>query len=793
MEIKKVKMFYGQNITIANYYDYPMRELQVPHCLEQEFAKPIEYEQVVYELEIPNAAINKMIYFNGISYAARIYINGQCVMTHSGAWDGCGLELSEEHRGEKLVIHLQRYNFDLDSDFHFRKLLMGFVPDVSMPFTGIYKPIEIISNILEKEISYKTEQNKLIVDEHVDIKCEQVKYKRNGNSFIFADIEYWTPDNPKTYNITMCKDELEIERQIAFVNFKAIENKVYFNDQKFYMKGILHWGYYPEKIIPVLSRSEARQEILKIKNAGFNTIKLCLFFAPDYYYQLCLELGMVLWQEFPLWLPPESELVEERIMHEFPRYVNMVKKYSNITHLTLGCELEGNVSQMLLNKMYDVVKNEFPTKLVCDNSGSNECFASVSELTTDFYDYHFYGELENFNFLVDGFAEEYRYDKPWYFGEFCDSDTWRTIKPSDDDWWLETDEQKNLLLQVHKGFDSGSNLTEQLQLLEGKNIDYFELKEQSILQAHEFRKKIFEKIRMKQLISGYNITTLRDVATTTSGVFDDNMVLKFPKLNETMADVTTIVVPPLRRNWIDGGDILVAHDMHNVIDGQAFEAKLLLSNLQEQSLNVEVSIYLNGCLQDVFIKKTSLFLTFLTDITILDYQLGTNELVIETKVGNEIVSNNHVFYVTEAATSQVVVTNKLDHDNNGQPILYILDSENSIVPTSFGPFYREGIIYSNNEQFNQFFGEYTKNTFENVYPKYYMTDDLPQDFEPLLNRIDARKYYTSYYLVKHGSKYYTTLDLISDVKNKQKHNLKQAIIERLKVYIEGDYNASKNS
>lgn len=790
MEISKVKMYYGQNITIANYQSYPMRELKVPHCLEQEFTKPIEFEQVVYECEIPRQAINQMIYFNGISYAARFYINGQCVMTHSGAWDGCGIEISEEHLGEKLVIDLQRYNFDLDSDFHFRKLLMGFVPDVAMPFTGIYKPIEIISNILEKEISYKTDQNKLIIDEDVDIKCEQVKYKRNGNSFIFADIEYWTPENPQTYQITMCKDNLAINRQIAFVNFKAVENKVYFNEQKFYMKGILHWGYYPEKIVPVLSEKEARQEILKIKNAGFNTIKLCLFFAPDYYYQLCLELGMVLWQEFPLWLPPESELVEERIMLEFPRYVNLVKKYSNITHLTLGCELEGNISQTLLNKMYELVKNEFPNKLVCDNSGSNECFAAVSELTTDFYDYHFYGELENFNQLVDSFTAEYRYDKPWYFGEFCDSDTWRTITPSSGDWWLATDEQQNLLLQVHKGFDSGSNLTEQLQLLVGKNIDYFELRERSIIQAHEFRKKIFEKIRTKQLISGYNITTLRDVATTTSGIFDDNMILKFPNLNQTMADVTTIVVPPLRRSWIDGGDVFVAHDMHNVIDGEAFEGKILLSNLQEQCLNAEVSIYLNGSLQDVFIKKTSLFLTFITDITILDYQLGVNELVIETKVNTGVITNNHQFYVTEPASKQVLVTSDLKMESDEQPILYILDQANELLPTKYGPFFREGIIYSNYPQFSQYFGQYSKNTFENGYPKFFITDDLPGGFVPILNRIDARKYYTSYYLVKNGNKYYTTLDLVSDGKNKQKHNLKQALITRLTVFIEGDYYGS---
>lgn len=790
MKINQIKMYYGSNINIENYQQFSGIELAVPHCLEKEFTHKAEFKQVFYELPVIEEYRDKVLYFNGASYKVEIYFKSILIYSHEGVWDQFGIQIDPDYIGEKLVIKLIRYDFEQDSDYHFRKTLMGFVPDIAMPFSGIYKDLEVINDCLEKEINYKTNKNTIILDDptiKVDIK--DTEYQQTGELIVIANANYWSPDNPHYYQVTFKKEGIEITEDVCLIDLKTTDNNVTISDQKYYMKGILHWGYYPENIIPVMDEATAEKEIIKIKAAGFNTIKLCLFIAPDYYYKLCIKHGIVIWQEFPLWLPPNSKLVMERIKNEFPKYINMLKKYSNITHLSIGCELEGTVPQELLTDLYSLVKSQFPTKLVCDNSGSNECFSGSSESSTDFYDYHFYGELDNFSNLINQFTGEYRGDKPWYFGEFCDADTWRDNSQYTDQWWTSSNPEVNLLHQVHAGFASGSNLKDQERLVLPEPVSNQQLTTLSLQQAFEFRKSIFELLRQNEQISGYNITTIRDVAITTSGIFDDDMNLKYPQLSELIADQTTIVLPPLRRKWIGGGDIYHQADLHNVIAGDVFEARLLYSNLALYPIESTITIYLNGQQINQYQLSTSKFLSQISDLSITDYKLGENLLEIVTTNQNRTAKNSHRFNVIEQETLPVAITSDLTYTNQEQIILYVINQPNQQYDVVAGPFYREAIVYSQLQTISTKFGNISKSVFGNIAPRYFSKLDS-NNIIPLISRVDARKFTVGHYLWKEQNNYYTTFDLLADDNHLDKD--KAAIKQRLLKLIMEDYDDSRS-
>ena len=70
---------------------------------------------------------------------------------------------------------------------------------------------------------------------------------------------------------------------------------------------------------------------------------------------------------------------------------------------SLGCELDDKVGGAVLEEIYRLAKRELNC-LVRDNSGSGECYGGLAVDYADFSDYHFYGELQNMENLMENFT-----------------------------------------------------------------------------------------------------------------------------------------------------------------------------------------------------------------------------------------------------------------------------------------------------------------------------------------------------------------------------------------------------
>jgi len=174
----------------------------------------------------------------------------------------------------------------------------------------------------------------------------------------------------------------------------------------FRVRGILHWGYYPELEQPWPTEAQMLAEIEQIRALGFNLIKFCLWVPPPRYYALCEEMGMFVWQEYPVW---DAPLTETGIISEYEALFRNDRPYSCVILRTLTCEND-RIAPELGRLLVDLCHKMIPGSLVLDNSAW-----LCSERDGDFHDEHPY--LNNMQWSFYAARTRKRLTKPLLLGE----------------------------------------------------------------------------------------------------------------------------------------------------------------------------------------------------------------------------------------------------------------------------------------------------------------------------------------------------------------------------------------
>ncbi len=149
----------------------------------------------------------------------------------------------------------------------------------------------------------------------------------------------------------------------------------------FRVRGILHWGYYPELAQPWPSEEQIRREIADMQSLGFNLIKFCLWIPPERYYRICDEMGMLVWQEYPVW---DAPLDDPAVVREYEEFFRLDGPYACVILRTLTCEND-RVDPALGRELVDLAHRMIPGSVVLDNSGW-----LCAERVGDFRDEHLY-------------------------------------------------------------------------------------------------------------------------------------------------------------------------------------------------------------------------------------------------------------------------------------------------------------------------------------------------------------------------------------------------------------------
>lgn len=547
--------------------------------------------------------------FDAVSYHVEAHVNGMSVGEHIGMWSAFAFDITDSIRcGEDNTLELTI--FKPGERFPMRESLAGFLPDVSIPFGGIWQQARLVaypgaaisnlwllpnveSGIVRVEARLHQASGMTASVRLLDPSGQEVATWQNvvdadqlRAELLVETPRLWQPDDPAMYTVenSLEADGVEqarIERRFGFRKLMHHGDQLLFNGAPVVLRGVLNWGWYPDILCPAPDEVTIREEFRRVRALGYNLVKLCLYVPSPLYFEIADEEGMLLWLELPMWLPDVTPRLEAQAPVEYAEILAQVHHHPSIVIYSLGCELDAAVDADLLRHLDVIVRSRTSGVLACDNSGSGEAYGGLTFDYADFNDYHFYCDLHYFTPLVDHFSRDWRPPRPWIFGEFCDADDYRDLDEIAAAFggalpWYLTDKNPIHPLEKLAYPEQAARMAKLADLgFSGQDLQRIS-REQSFL----IRKTILEKVRGRAGMGGYVVTGLRDTPLATSSMFDDFGRSKYDAdaFRVFNADSVLVLEQGRRRIWQRGGDRPTPVDRFNLWANAPVDYRIVLAH-----------------------------------------------------------------------------------------------------------------------------------------------------------------------------------------------------------------------
>ncbi|MFN8528140.1 MAG: glycoside hydrolase family 2 TIM barrel-domain containing protein [Anaerolineae bacterium] len=444
----------------------------------------------------------------------------------------------------------------------------------------------------------------------------------------------WTPSTPTLYTAVVQVGDDSISVRFGFREISTCDGILLLNGEPFYLLCALDQDLYPGTIYTVPSDDFLRDQFLKAKLLGLNSLR-CHIKPPDpRYYDLADEIGLLIWSEIPSWRTfygaksdhPAAYALDDVVKARAEAILEamIARDYNHPSLMIWTIVNEDWGTTLLLSEadrtwvagMVDRCKQLDPTRLVVDNSPCPQPWGLSVHVKSDLDDFHVYTNIpdqaESFEQFVEGLAS-----RPlWSFS--LDGDAQRTgheplivsefgnwgvpsLKqfggglPDWADlsgWWSPWDGQAGRAEGLLERFDALG--------LRALWKDYETFAEAT--QWHEFRalKYEIETMRRLPLLQGYVITELSDIYWESNGLLD---FARGPKaFHERFGQINAedVIVPHLDRfaYWSDETATARIYASHySTADWTNAQAKV--SQAGETLLQAEVSSVKRGEVRDL--------------------------------------------------------------------------------------------------------------------------------------------------------------------------------------------------
>ncbi len=400
------------------------------------------HEIVWYRREITVDAQGRsaLLCFNGSDYITDVWVNGNHVITHKGAYAPFKADVTASLKRGKNVIVVRCYDpFDptiprgkqswtgdrfacwyIANTGIWQSVWLEFfkkdcideyslIADIdSCSFGGEIKTLYGLADTAEITVTY---QDKQIKKQRIALDGKYTRYQVGLMELDFVDeSHYWTPDRPNLFYVDFALYKNNVKLDLAHTRFGmrkiSIDNggKICLNNRLLYQRLVLDQGYWEESGITPPSHESLKQDIELSKALGFNGARKHQKHEDPYFYYYAEELGFITWCEMPSAYNFNATEMQA-LMAEWQEIMVVARNFtSNIAYVPLNESwgtrkiLTETDQQNFARALYYATKALDPSKLISNNDG----WETVQP--TDILGIHDYARTS------EQFSEKYRED-----------------------------------------------------------------------------------------------------------------------------------------------------------------------------------------------------------------------------------------------------------------------------------------------------------------------------------------------------------------------------------------------
>lgn len=254
-----------------------------------------------------------ILHFGAVDQKANVYLNGTKIGENQDGYTPFCFDITENLKDENTLVVIAKD--DLDNHvlpYGKQKHKRGGM--WYTPVSGIWQTVWLESVPKEYIKSIKIDADdrnaaitvtgvttgKIILETQNGNLCFPLE---NGKAKISLDHPLlWTPETPNIYNFTIKSGE---DTVCSYLAFRKIESKIIdgiprlcLNGKPYFFHGLLDQGYYPDGIFTPASPQEYKNDILSMKDLGFNMLRKHIKTEPQIFYYYCDIYGMAVFQDF---------------------------------------------------------------------------------------------------------------------------------------------------------------------------------------------------------------------------------------------------------------------------------------------------------------------------------------------------------------------------------------------------------------------------------------------------------------------------------------------------------------
>ena len=375
-------------------YDFDKApEMEIPSDWNTKDEKLFFYEGTVWfkkSFNYTKKSDKKLIlYFGAVNYETLVYVNKKFVGKHIGGFTPFNFEATNLIiNGENFVILKVDNNRKAEN-----------VPTQIFDwwnYGGITRDVFLIETqevyiqnyffVLDKksktnedkeyQILFNADLNSKIENKTLEINFPELKINQRFKSdtegkfsgkIIIKNLELWSPENPKLYQVELKVDNEIIKDEFGFRKIEASGKKILLNDKQIYLRGVSIHEEKPEGGGRANSVEDAKKLLSWAKELGCNYVRLAHYPHNEYMVREAEKLGILVWSEIPVYwtIAFENETTLQNAKNQLTDMIMRDRNRANIIIWSIANETpRGEEREKFLGKLAEHARSLDSSRLI---------------------------------------------------------------------------------------------------------------------------------------------------------------------------------------------------------------------------------------------------------------------------------------------------------------------------------------------------------------------------------------------------------------------------------------------